>query len=174
VVNSSGALIGGALHVDGQVSLGDDSGTCQACHPMLDGAHAAHTEALHRIALPFSCVACHAVPATVTSPGHVDQPGSPQVFPPGTSTIARAGGGQPSFDPASGRCAGTWCHGAATPAWSDSNAPVCGSCHAIPPADGPHAATMMLSDCVTCHPKTMDATGQLLPAAHVNGVIDAP
>jgi hypothetical protein len=56
----------------------------------------------------------------------------------------------------------------------------CGSCHGIPPTDGTHNPALRLSDCVTCHPRTVDAFGNILVSGplgaqtseHINGTID--
>lgn len=185
VADATGALADRTLHLDGVVSLGDDSGTCQACHPRLGGAHDSHTGARHGLAPGLTCAACHVTPETVRAPGHLS--GSPEVFPPGAvSPVASAHGAKPAYDPATGRCADVHCHGGGarlgadqsagivrSPAWNGTGAAVCGACHGVPPKDGLHDATWRLRDCAACHPQTMDETGRLLPAAHVNGVVDA-
>jgi hypothetical protein len=134
-------------HVDGKVSLGDESGTCLACHPKPGGAHTSHTAATHALSAPLACSRCHTVPAALLDPGHL-------------SGVAE-------------HSACTPCHGTSTPAWAPSPAGyACGSCHGVPPANATHAGAKLL-DCWKCHPSTMDSSGALLPAAHVNGVVDA-
>lgn len=157
-------IVNAALHVDGKVSLGDDQGTCQSCHPSPGGSHTAHLTAPHRIAAPIACTTCHHVPTMVGDPGHIDHP-LPVVFPDGPQL----------WDPTTQTCSSTYCHGNATPMWGGPPA-VCGSCHGVPPADASHSATMHLQDCVTCHSRSIDATGQLLPpplGKHLDGVVDA-
>jgi predicted CxxxxCH...CXXCH cytochrome family protein len=178
VADSNYNLVAGGPHVDGKVSLGDESGTCLACHPKLSGAHTAHTSAPHRLRPPLACTECHVVPAEVTSPGHIDHT-TPQVFPAGWSGIAAAGGAMPAFDPPNGTCSNVYCHGVANvPSWNgDESAAVCGACHGIPPADSAHATSKGLGDCYKCHPSTIDATGSLIVGAtstHLNGVVDGP
>jgi hypothetical protein len=145
VVDAERNLVDKQRHLDGKVSVGDESGeACTACHRVLPGAHTAHTAALHKISKPIDCAACHPVPPMVLASKHGD--GVVQV----------------------GDCAK--CHGALL-RWTDP--PVyCGSCHGVPPADSRHAGAT-LANCYTCHPSTMTAMGTLLPDAHVNGVVDA-
>jgi predicted CxxxxCH...CXXCH cytochrome family protein len=189
VVDASGKISSPALHVDGNVSVGDDSGTCNACHATLSGAHTSHLQATHRLRPPLACTDCHALPAEVDSPGHIDH-ATVQVFPDGTSPLARADGANPTFDVSAGTCTNVYCHGsgahlegdAATtivraPSWSATNVAECGKCHGVPPIDAAHATSHSLADCHTCHPTTIDATGGLLVGAtstHMNGVIDGP
>ena len=171
VANDQRQIIDDSLHVDGKVSLGDDSGTCLACHPNPGGAHASHTQALHALRGPLGCSECHAVPTMVTSPGHIDHP-TPQLFPPGSGPLAFTGGAQPTWDGTS--CSGTYCHGDATPTWVPGNgAASCGSCHGIPPADSAHTGVTSLADCARCHPTTINASGALIVGGtHLDGVID--
>ena len=187
-------LVNTSLHLDGKVSLGDDSGTCTACHKQLDGAHDAHTTAAHRLRGPLVCADCHIVPETLNSPGHIDHPGPAQVFPSGWSGIAAAGGAMPSYDANSRTCSAVYCHGNGTlavdtassilrsPSWFATtivNAE-CGSCHGIPPIDASHTPQMTLGTCFTCHPSTIDNTGSLIvtgsgaseTSTHINGVVD--
>ncbi len=187
VANDQAQIVDDALHVDGQVSLGDDSGTCLACHPQPGGAHASHTQALHELRAPLGCPECHVVPTMLTSPGHIDQPSAP-VFPAGWSGLGANDGAQPTWSLAAGQCSSVYCHGggktlgadaAATiirqPTWiPGSGAASCGACHGIPPVDGAHSASMGLGDCATCHPTTMNAGGGLISGGtHMDGVIDA-
>jgi hypothetical protein len=141
-----------ATHVNGRVDLGDGSGTCTACHgqPPATGAHQAHMNAEHRLAAPVTCAACHTVPVGVTDRGHIDH------LPPAVVTS---------------EC--SHCHLTATVDWNGSaDEAACGTCHGVPPADGVHWPTMRLVDCATCHPQTMDPSGALKPATHINGVVD--
>jgi len=183
VVDVTGVVVNASLHVDGKLSLGDDSGTCLACHPTPGGAHAAHTTASHRLSQPLGCVACHLLPTAVSSVGHIDH-AQAEVFPAGSSTLARTNQASPTWDRPTATCSDVYCHGggkllvadtAATvnrrPTWTGSAA--CGSCHGIPPADAAHTPTMTLSDCHRCH-RTVDAQGSIDPLTHLNGIIDGP
>jgi hypothetical protein len=139
-------------HANGTVDLGNGNGTCTACHgqPPQTGAHVAHMTAEHRLSNPVTCDKCHAVPVNVTDPGHIDH------LPPATL---------------SSDC--NRCHLAATVDWNGApTEAACGTCHGIPPTDGVHWATLRLTDCAICHPQTMDPSGALKPATHINGVVD--
>jgi NAD-dependent dihydropyrimidine dehydrogenase PreA subunit len=97
-----------------------------------------------------ACDACHSVPVNVTDRGHIDH------LPPAVVTT---------------EC--NRCHLAATVDWTGgADEAACGTCHGVPPTDGVHWATMRLTDCATCHPQTMDPSGALKPATHINGVVD--
>jgi predicted CxxxxCH...CXXCH cytochrome family protein len=181
------------LHLDGKVSLGDDSGTCLSCHPSPGGAHQSHTEATHRLSAKINCTECHVVPKTVNDPGHLSASGEAAVFPAGgVGPIAGAYSAQPTWDQAASRCSDVHCHGGGTklgqdhaasinrqPTWvPGSGALLCGACHGVPPIDTIHDPNWTLTQCAACHPKTIDATGQILAvggvSTHINGVVDAP
>jgi predicted CxxxxCH...CXXCH cytochrome family protein len=59
------------------------------------------------------------------------------------------------------------------PAWTIISAgpPACGSCHGNPPPP-PHDTG---TDCSTCHPQTVSATGEIIVSGghHINGVIES-
>lgn len=171
-----------APHIDGVVQVGRTAG-CSGCHgspaspaPPTDlagnthttaigvGAHQAHLQAPERISAPVPCEACHAVPATVDDPGHLDHAG------PATVTAALG------WDRAAQTCGTAWCHGPARPIWTQSTHVACGDCHGIPPADAAHAPDLTLSSCATCHPGTVDASGNILvtggTSEHMNGHVD--
>jgi predicted CxxxxCH...CXXCH cytochrome family protein len=188
VVDASGRIIDLARHLDGQLSLGDESGTCSACHAVLGGAHASHTNATHGIAKPIACASCHTVPQQVTDPGHIDHADGAIVFPAGIGGLATDDGAQPSWSAAAARCSNVYCHGGGTmlasdtspaivrqPTWTPgSGAGACGACHGIPPSFAPHTPALTLGDCVQCHPTTIDATGALVPnGTHLDGKVDA-
>jgi predicted CxxxxCH...CXXCH cytochrome family protein len=170
-----------APHVNGVVNVGRDD-SCSGCHggasspaPPVDlsgnvattaigvGAHQAHLQATSRISAPIACSACHAVPAAIDSPGHIDSP---------TTRVDPSLG----WDRAARTCATAWCHGAGQPVWTSQGQVFCGSCHGIPPNDAAHAPTMTLASCASCHPGTVDAFGNILVAngtsEHVDGVVE--
>lgn len=172
-----------APHLDGAVQIGRTSG-CDGCHgsaaspaPPADlagntfttaigvGAHQAHLQAPSRISAPVPCAACHLVPASTDAPGHIDSPSPAEV-------VAGVG-----WDRGAQTCGTAWCHGTARPPWTQAGGVSCGSCHGIPPADANHTAGMALTSCVACHPRTVDAFGNILvtsqTSAHLNGIIDA-
>ncbi len=173
VIDGSGNIIDPSRHVDGKISLGDESGTCSACHTIdpakLSGAHFGHMTASLELRGPLSCGDCHRVPTAVDDPGHIDKAGPPQIA---FGRLASANGAQPAWNGIG--CSGSWCHGSALPTWTDGpSAASCGTCHGIPPAS--HAPGLLLTDCVKCHPTTIDATGAFVAnGTHLDGVVNAP
>jgi predicted CxxxxCH...CXXCH cytochrome family protein len=139
----------GPRHVDGKISLGDESGSCNACHTLnlISGGHVGHLTAALELRGPLMCTDCHNVPTTNDDPAH--------------PVTAKAQNCEK-------------CHGT-RPAWTnDPSAAYCGACHGVPPADAPHTPSMILTDCSTCHPTTMTANGGFVPGGtHINGVVDA-
>ena len=126
------------------------------------GAHDRHLNPSlpDRISEPVACSSCHPVPASITSPGHLDQP--TQV------TLPQAG----AYDTANATC-NVWCHFNRTPGptWTDNSgaARQCDACHAFPPlvtrTGEPHPSVEgNLTACLTCH--------VFGPSTHVNGVVD--
>jgi predicted CxxxxCH...CXXCH cytochrome family protein len=124
------------------------------------GAHQGHLTAAAGISAPVACSACHVVPTAVDSPGHLDGDMIAEVTLPG-------------WDRASATCSNTYCHGPATPMWTDATGPgdACGSCHGIPPSTY-HDPSLTLHDCTTCHPD-IDGNGNfVIPSEHINGQVD--
>ncbi|HZJ65315.1 MAG TPA: CxxxxCH/CxxCH domain-containing protein [Kofleriaceae bacterium] len=171
-----------APHIDGALQVGRTAG-CDGCHgtaaspaPPVDlagntattalgvGAHQAHLQGRSRLAAPIACATCHAVPAAITSPGHIDAAGPAQV-------VTGLG-----WNRTSETCATAWCHGPARPRWTARGEVSCGSCHGIPPDDASHTPDMPLTRCATCHPGTVDAFGNIIVTGanseHINGVVD--
>lgn len=154
-----------APHIDGVLAIGRTSG-CSGCHgsaanpaPPTDlagntfttaigvGAHQAHLLAPSGLRGPIACETCHAVPATLTAPGHLDA---------GPAEVNASLGWNRTTETCT-----TWCHGDAQPAWTSTGQVVCGSCHGAPPADENHDAQMTVTTCVTCH-----------VGMHMDGVLD--
>ena len=132
VVDGSGRIADGARHLDGKISLGDESGGCWACHGSPDnpapprdlagssdpkslgvGAHAAHLGAAHRLSAPVKCVDCHQVFQKVTDPGHIDSTLPAEVFPVETTaqSVAFKDGAMPAWDRNAATCKNVYCHG---------------------------------------------------------------
>jgi predicted CxxxxCH...CXXCH cytochrome family protein len=175
----------GAAHVDGLVEVGR-SGGCDGCHgsatspaPPVDltgdlfttargvGAHQAHLVGPNRLRGPIGCATCHLVPVARDDLGHLDT-GPPAEVDPAIG-----------WERASATCA-AWCHGAGRPAWTSTGEVFCGSCHGIPPADAAHAPGLRLTDCATCHPGAVDASGYPIvlngpsgpTSEHIDGHVD--
>jgi len=178
-----------AGHVDGELAIGTGPG-CSGCHGSSDspapprdlsgnttndalgvGAHTSHRTVPLGLRGPVPCSACHQVPAEITSAGHIDSPLPAEVM--------LTGGGD--WNRSDATC-GTWCHGSSLPVWTrvGEGEVYCGSCHGVPPAGTPHQPDMQLTDCVDCHPSTVDASGIIVrsgpPGAetseHMDGNID--
>jgi predicted CxxxxCH...CXXCH cytochrome family protein len=132
VVDANRHFINPALHLNGVVDVGNDDGTCSACHgdatssaPPKDlsgntnttalgvGAHRSHVQGLHKLAAPIPCGGCHyGTPANVTDPGHIDSPPPAKVFPGGQAFtgLAAADGTDPVWDAGAATCT-AYCHG---------------------------------------------------------------
>jgi hypothetical protein len=158
------------------------------------GAHTAHVATTKMT--PLDCTACHVKPADAFSTGHVD--GAAAVT---FGALATSGGANAAWDPASGTCSSTYCHGnysgtytyevydwgsgtnvtqfapyagsRAAPSWTDA-AVTCSSCHGNPPVGGAwHGNHGGGTNCNLCHPDA-DAGGTAItnPSLHVNGIIE--
>jgi len=157
-----------APHVDGNVQVGS---ACDSCHgkagdaaPPNDlagnqfttalgvGAHQAHLQAQSAISAPIACATCHVVPAATNAAGHIDTPLPAEV-------VQSLG-----WNRTTETCATAWCHGPATPKWTETGGAFCGSCHGVPPATASHNSSMSLSSCATCHPASF--------TKHIDGVLD--
>jgi predicted CxxxxCH...CXXCH cytochrome family protein len=178
-----------AQHIDGNVDLIADR-PCDTCHgsagnpaPPRDtrdnlttgsrgvGAHRSHVESSTWRA-PISCDACHQVPTSTASLGHIDSP-----LPAELRFGAIAG---PAASWSGTTCSNVYCHGgtlgaggaATRPVWTVVNGSQsqCDSCHGAPPP-APHPVD---SDCGKCH-DTMTPGGGLVitdPARHIDGNVD--
>jgi len=118
------SLLGGPLHMNGRVDVGDGSGKCGACHGQGDdpwpstAAHGSHHAPT--LAAPVACTTCHAVPPTILAPGHLD--GVVEVA---LSEHALDRGASPIWNGQT--CTGVACHGAllvdppsVVPSWTDT------------------------------------------------------
>lgn len=191
---SDGGIVDRALHGNGTVESQLPT-SCSGCHgsatnaaPPQDlagstattspgvGAHQAHLVG-RGLARVVSCEECHAVPATVTAPGHLD--GVNQVR---FSGAALANGATPSYSSATRTCANAACHDvsnytqapgggtATTPVWTqvDGSQRTCTSCHGAPPP-APHPTVVA---CELCHANVAPDGGFLRPELHINGRVD--
>jgi predicted CxxxxCH...CXXCH cytochrome family protein len=170
-----------APHIDGIIQIGTTAG-CDGCHgragdpaPPRDldgneyttalgvGAHQAHLVGPSRLRGPIACATCHQVPATVDAPGHLDSARPAEV----NAAIG--------WSRSSATC-GTWCHGPATPVWTEQGGASCGTCHGIPPATPAHATATSLASCAGCHSRVIDTFGNFLftggVSEHLDGDVD--
>jgi predicted CxxxxCH...CXXCH cytochrome family protein len=152
---------------------------CGTCHggeagPLPStGAHAAHAD---------RCDACHPKVVDARQAPHLDG-----VVDLPFDGLARAGGMEPLWDPSTGRCSDTHCHGPSSPPWPAPHEPLgCDGCHGAPPSS--HARWKRVAgspaSCVGCHPvsdgpRHLDGIADLsapiaCDACHGKGPLGAP
>jgi predicted CxxxxCH...CXXCH cytochrome family protein len=191
-----------ARHLDGKLDVGTGCNDCHRAAPTFvdltgsttspaAGAHQAHLTGARRLRGPLGCNDCHMTPAVVTAPGHIDSQLPAEVFPPGSSQLARADNAMPVWNRDTATCTGTYCHGNGiylmadpvagtlrSPSWTAGQSQVyCGACHGVPPTT--HDPTLTLSDCARCHP-SVDSTGAPIvidrdggsTSLHIDGVVN--
>ena len=197
-VDEAGKLIVGGKHVNGAVDMILPT-KCDACHggdgsaapppdhngaidPMLPtvGAHQAHLKGDVYSGGGITCEACHVLPESVQTEGHILGTLQTVLFPDGLGT---AKGAQPAYDSAALTCSGVYCHGSkldggsvVAPKWTNTEL-ACDACHAVPPStDGghPEVAKGDVTKCSGCHKKTMkpDGTINVDGGFHINGKVD--
>ncbi len=187
----------------------NDFASCIACHGGTDnqtgappraiwgygnddvrvGAHTAHL-AGSDIAPPFDCGVCHAKPADLLAPGHIDDVAAGASPTASVAFSGLAAGGvspAPSWERATAMCSNTYCHGATLregsntlPIWTlvGQGQAACGSCHGVPPTTNhPVVSGSGRAACNPCHPGTIDPQGAMIPPGaggkHLNGMIEA-
>jgi len=176
-----------ARHGDGEVLARAGAEACGGCHFVPDeqppfyvtdglsdpgsrpvGAHERHRESGF-FAPGFECEVCHEVPDTIGAEGHLDSSPAEVRF----GGPATGAGARPVWDPETGTCTGTWCHGPGAPEarprqWAQGeDETLCGDCHGLPPSNDDHIGTV---GCDDCHPEVID--GHLVfiaPALHPDG-----
>lgn len=134
------------------------------------GVHQAHLNPSSGWFVPVTCQTCHIVPSRLDSYGHIDSetPNSAEVILRG---LARNGSGFAQYNEADATCSSVYCHGDATPVWTDHSgaSAACGSCHGIPPA-APHPQG---GSCADCHSEVINSGMSIIaPELHMNGVVD--
>jgi predicted CxxxxCH...CXXCH cytochrome family protein len=170
-----------AGHITGTIAVGRVPG-CSGCHgsaqspaPPVDlsgntfttalgvGAHQAHLQAQSQISAPIACTACHAVPTTIDSPGHIDSP-----LPVVNASL--------TWNRTTQTCASSYCHFSSEPVWTSQGEVYCGSCHEVPPSDAAHTPSMTLQSCNACHPGTVDPYGNIIvtngASEHIDGIVE--
>lgn len=145
------------------------SGATETTHASI-GAHQKHLDPASTWHRPVACADCHAVPADVGSPGHMDDADRKAEL----SFGAIAGAGAMW----NGTTCTAGCHGdgstggsATQPMWTrvDGTQSTCGSCHGVPPP-APHPSD---TNCASCHPTMEEGSMTFRDAAsHINGVVD--
>lgn len=194
VAEDDRSIIDRNQHVNGVVDVSLDA-ACNACHggdnaaPPRDlegnvatsfagvGAHQSHVLGTAR-SRPVPCAECHAVPAALLAPGHLDSAAPAELV---FSGVALAHGAAPRYS--AGSCSATSCHGEifpgghpsggthTAPLWSvvDGTQAACGNCHGLPPPP-PHPNDTF--PCQNCHANVAaDGVTFLRPELHVDGVV---
>ncbi len=144
-----------------------------------EGAHLIHLNPNPAIAAahPTACAECHVVYTDAT---HATVPPAQKVV---YGPLARANGANPTFDPVTGGCSASYCHGnfnyggvqgaSTTMLWGDTTRVGCVTCHAMPPTGHPPVTSGTPASCNACHPTSIDDTGKVIPGGtHVNAKPD--
>jgi predicted CxxxxCH...CXXCH cytochrome family protein len=156
------------------------------------GAHQSHLLGLDSIGAVVACMECHKVPASLTSPGHIDSTAGAEIQflgPVVTSTLA--GSGKPSYSHSTLTCTNTYCHGNfpngnnMSPVWNDISGKydACGSCHgdvtktgignkALPKTAANGGTHPNNIHCSNCHPNVIDGNYKFKGTLHSNGRLD--
>ena len=170
---------------DPRSAPGYDNGTDVNGRTALDsaatsiGAHAIHLSG-GTLGVAVSCDQCHAVPATVDAPGHLDNQVTVTF-----GALATKGSPNAKYDPETQTCSNIYCHGLPAertqptvwPQWSqDRAAVVCGSCHGLPPAYPLHQRVDIVTQgcgksndpATSCHPAPYSPVS-VDPKLHIDG-----
>lgn len=153
------------------------------------GAHTAHLQGA-LLSDGVDCTACHAVPDSFASAGHIDAALPAELI---FSSLALADGAQPIWNRETASCADSYCHGNwslaredsrsgfiytedtmsgsnAVPDWTDPESAACGTCHALPPNGH---RPFDLSACSGCHNTVIDVSGNIIDKTkHINGSVN--
>lgn len=153
------------------------------------GAHSVHLSG-KSFTNGFECQTCHVVPASFSSPAHIDAALPAEVTFTGP---ALNDGATPAWDGATTSCADSYCHGNwslpkaesnfqgfyaednitgnnQSPDWTAPNSATCGTCHNLPPAGH---LPVQLDQCANCHASVVDSEGQIIDKSkHVNGMVN--
>lgn len=184
-----GGFVDKTLHINGVIDV-KIAADCSGCHgssatnaaPPKDtrgnsattlvsvGAHQTHLAP--SFSRPVTCAECHAVPATVDAPGHINGTTEVQL----TGSVANGFGSTASYNRQAATCA-AYCHNPEiiagptggdhlVPLWTlvDSSQKTCTSCHGMPPS-APH---VQRSDCDSCH-QDMVGSSITRPERHIDG-----
>ncbi len=146
------------------------------------GAHATHVTGT-ATAPAVTCNVCHVNPADALAAGHIDATPTAEVT---WSGLAVARGAAPTWTRGTATCSNTYCHGQFTNGnianalvWTQvgTGKAACGTCHGLPPGGSHPVVSAALTGCSSCHPQTMNASGQLIAIAsggmHLDGAVQA-
>jgi len=160
-------------HKNGEPTFKPD--LCGSCHdypPLTSGAHSAHLTP--DLMSAMSCHNCHNEPTSADGLISHLNPAFwlPVVFRGFSATYQTSSA--PRYDDTLKQCFNIFCHGVGLPEgqlltplnWFDTSgsAKACGACHSTPPPSSLTIHDPTDTDCSICHP--------MLPAKHVNGMID--
>jgi predicted CxxxxCH...CXXCH cytochrome family protein len=174
VIDDSLRFLAPARHPNGIVDFA--AADCSFCHGSKDspapdiGAHQAHLRG-GRLGRAVECGECHAVPETVSAPGHLDDAPAEVVL----TGVAESSAHRPSWNASDATCGESWCHSPSagsppSPPWNADVALECTTCHGLPPTP-PHP---QLDDCSSCHGELVAPDNRTLldVTRHVDGVVD--
>lgn len=161
------------------------------------GSHAKHLYT-NTFGKTLTCNVCHSVPASIYTPGHIDDSPHAEVslgFLAAFKTTVT-----PTYDAGNLTCANTYCHGNfafyrdsssnnnygvylsdkmegnnVTVTWNKVNQgqAACGTCHDLPPKGHKIFGDEPLKNCNLCHGSVVDGEGRIIDKSkHINGVID--
>jgi len=162
----SGGAVGVSCNQGGCHSAPDGPLACTTCHGSqgtprpATGAHWAHQR---------FCDTCHLIPSATVADveGHANAGASAIVHFGNLAVQGVAASMPPAWDSSTQVCTNTYCHAAASPAWTSSVQIQCDGCHQAPPPD--HAPWARVASttatCTTCHPSSTAST-------HVDGQIE--
>ena len=136
------------------------------------GTHVSHVLASRGLAEAMDCGECHVIPDSVFTTGHLDTT-QKIVF----GNLATAAGSlSPTWARTTATCANTYCHGDATPVWTqvDSTYLSCTSCHGLTDQTNAHFTHISNRgyDCAICHVGYDLIAETIIPASHINGTAD--
>lgn len=134
------------------------------------GAHTKHlsVSASH---VAWACSACHVVPTSAMSPGHLDN-GRAEVDFDGFNPTA-------AYNYTTGACSNMYCHGngvtsAGTGTWTSTTAFTCSRCHGMAPNTGEHPKHVADKGylCSECHANVVGSTSISDKVHHIDGTVD--
>lgn len=163
------------------------------------GTHVSHLAGIHNYSSPITCDQCHAVPATVTSFGHMSSMPAPLTW----GALARnpshlRGGGVstamvPTYSGAAGgrTCSNNYCHAGvqdysggiytpqgagSSPAWGDPaylGGSGCNKCHGYPPVGPAGSVHSASNNCNACHNHVAASNIAFNDKTkHINGIVE--
>lgn len=160
------------------------------------GAHQKHVYN-NTFSVNLSCSECHVTPRGFKDPVHINDTVATVTF----GTFTQAHSASASYDPATVKCANTYCHGnfsfnkadaaaqdqyiftgtaiagdSYAPQWTNPNDGKCGTCHGLPPKGHiGEGGGLPITSCggSGCHQGVVDANGNIIDQTrHINGGVN--